>query len=466
MRVWVPRRVEGVRIGELFRIAAARFCGKLGVRREVADEIPEHGHPAGVSSLIVGGPARSPVEQSEDRKAACGAGRSRCPSTTRSAAGLLCLGLACGALHHLEPAGGDDRFTVQRFAPYFENPPLGFHERWAAPQYGLTYDLPEQELFGIAYIFKATHQGIGNDMAWKLRAAMDTWRDGHRHSQLSYFETEESITLTNTRPGFDWHVIQLTTDVEIALFQLLDQPRSLPYLERECAKRLGQTDVGAVIDRWMEPGLLFTDDGRLIHVVTKDRNQRFMQIRVGQGLAARSKADRPSSESVDGARRSRVVGVQPPLPPVGPGGAARRRGTEHMAGEIPRGQVLPPSRSRVPADPGPAPRRSAPAHGLGPCLCLRGRVADGRPRSGLRAGRGDVGVRETSPGRPDRRQRLVGAVPSAAPGFAVLGGMSVYISIVLWNLKNSKATVEDLREYLRDYAVDAFSTLKGMRMKT
>ncbi|QRX97118.1 hypothetical protein JNO44_24085 [Streptomyces noursei] len=42
----------------------------------------------------------------------------------------------------------------------------------------------------------------------------------------------------------------------------------------------------------------------------------------------------------------------------------------------------------------------------------------------------------------------------------------MYISIVLWNLKNSKATVEDLREYLRDYAVDAFSTLKGMRMKT
>ncbi|ANZ17181.1 hypothetical protein ACH4YO_24215 [Streptomyces noursei] len=42
----------------------------------------------------------------------------------------------------------------------------------------------------------------------------------------------------------------------------------------------------------------------------------------------------------------------------------------------------------------------------------------------------------------------------------------MYVSIVLWNLKNSKATVEDLREYLRDYAVDAFSTLKGMRMKT
>ncbi|MFG2092761.1 hypothetical protein [Streptomyces sp. NPDC048612] len=42
----------------------------------------------------------------------------------------------------------------------------------------------------------------------------------------------------------------------------------------------------------------------------------------------------------------------------------------------------------------------------------------------------------------------------------------MYISIVLWNLEKSDATVESLREYLRDYAVDAYSTLKGMRMKT
>ncbi|MDR3080565.1 MAG: hypothetical protein LBV60_06490 [Streptomyces sp.] len=41
----------------------------------------------------------------------------------------------------------------------------------------------------------------------------------------------------------------------------------------------------------------------------------------------------------------------------------------------------------------------------------------------------------------------------------------MYVSIVLWNLKNSKATVESLREYLRDYAVDAFSTLRGMKLK-
>jgi hypothetical protein len=33
----------------------------------------------------------------------------------------------------------------------------------------------------------------------------------------------------------------------------------------------------------------------MIHVVTKDRNQRFMQIQVGQGLSA---SDRPSPTPV------------------------------------------------------------------------------------------------------------------------------------------------------------------------
>jgi hypothetical protein len=42
----------------------------------------------------------------------------------------------------------------------------------------------------------------------------------------------------------------------------------------------------------------------------------------------------------------------------------------------------------------------------------------------------------------------------------------MYVSIVIWNLARSDATVESLRAYLRDYAVDAFSTLEGMRLKT
>jgi hypothetical protein len=41
----------------------------------------------------------------------------------------------------------------------------------------------------------------------------------------------------------------------------------------------------------------------------------------------------------------------------------------------------------------------------------------------------------------------------------------MYLQIVAWDLSSSDATVESLREYLNDYAVDAYSQLAGMRMK-
>jgi hypothetical protein len=41
----------------------------------------------------------------------------------------------------------------------------------------------------------------------------------------------------------------------------------------------------------------------------------------------------------------------------------------------------------------------------------------------------------------------------------------LYIQIVAWDLSKSTATVESLRDYLRDYAVDAYSKLEGMRLK-
>ncbi|RLK59472.1 hypothetical protein [Actinokineospora cianjurensis] len=41
----------------------------------------------------------------------------------------------------------------------------------------------------------------------------------------------------------------------------------------------------------------------------------------------------------------------------------------------------------------------------------------------------------------------------------------MYLQIVAWDLSRSQATVEGLRGYLKDYAVDAYSTLDGMAMK-
>jgi hypothetical protein len=41
----------------------------------------------------------------------------------------------------------------------------------------------------------------------------------------------------------------------------------------------------------------------------------------------------------------------------------------------------------------------------------------------------------------------------------------VLLRIVLWNLADSKTTIGELRRYLRDESVDAFSRVPGLRFK-
>jgi putative monooxygenase ydhR len=41
----------------------------------------------------------------------------------------------------------------------------------------------------------------------------------------------------------------------------------------------------------------------------------------------------------------------------------------------------------------------------------------------------------------------------------------VLVRIVLWNLADSKTTIEELRRYLRDESVDQFAEIPGLRFK-
>jgi hypothetical protein len=41
----------------------------------------------------------------------------------------------------------------------------------------------------------------------------------------------------------------------------------------------------------------------------------------------------------------------------------------------------------------------------------------------------------------------------------------VLVRFVLWNLADSKTTIEELRRYLREESVDAFTDVRGLRFK-
>ncbi|MFF7456975.1 RiPP maturation radical SAM C-methyltransferase [Kitasatospora sp. NPDC008115] len=197
------------------------------------------------------------------------------------------------ALHHLDPPTGAGRIAIERFSPYFDRPELGFAITRPAFQYRATYRLPESELNDLAYVFTAPPRGIGGALAERLGAAVDTWLERFPDSRLSYRDADGRVVLVNTRPGYDWRVVELTDPVELAIFRLLDQPRSTAALAARVPG--GASEVGPVLERFTELGLLFHDGGAYVQVAVESDNQVLMRMRHRHGPAT---AARPRTEEV------------------------------------------------------------------------------------------------------------------------------------------------------------------------
>ncbi|MEU9078826.1 RiPP maturation radical SAM C-methyltransferase [Kitasatospora sp. NPDC048538] len=187
-------------------------------------------------------------------------------------------------LHHLDPPTGAGRIAIERFSPYFDRPELGFAITRPAFQYRATYRLPESELNELAYVFTAPPRGIGGGLAERLGAAVDTWLARFPDSRLTHRDAGDRIVLVNTRPGFDWRVVELTDPVELAVFRLLSQPRSAAALAAKTPG--GAAAVGPVLERFTALGLLFHDGDSFLQVAVESDNQVLMRMQHRHGPVA------------------------------------------------------------------------------------------------------------------------------------------------------------------------------------
>jgi magnesium-protoporphyrin IX monomethyl ester (oxidative) cyclase len=188
-------------------------------------------------------------------------------------------------LHHLDPPGGATRIALERFSPYFNRPELGFGWRRPHWQYSMIYDLPEPRLRQLAYLFETSHRGIDKPLARQFEQGLTDWYRNRHDSALSYRDRGDVIELANTRPGFDWREIELPTPAAVQLFRELGQPRTAASL---CASLRGTGAVPAdrcepvvrdLLAEWTGLGLVFTDDGRFVHVATSAENQWLCRVR-------------------------------------------------------------------------------------------------------------------------------------------------------------------------------------------
>ncbi|MEU7861424.1 RiPP maturation radical SAM C-methyltransferase [Nonomuraea sp. NPDC049141] len=185
------------------------------------------------------------------------------------------------ALHHLMPPSNATRIKVERFSPYFDRPELGFGELRPAAQYRHIYDLPEAELADLVYVFDSPRRGIDAGCLDRLRGAVADWKDAYSRSRLTHCDLGDHIVLVDTRPGFSWHLLDLTEPLEVTVFRLLDTPHSPAGLTRKAAARHdGVTEdlIDALLARWRALGLIFCDAGQAVHVAPAVANQDLMRL--------------------------------------------------------------------------------------------------------------------------------------------------------------------------------------------
>lgn len=187
------------------------------------------------------------------------------------------------ALEHLDPPVDlSARIAIERFSPYFNEPQLGFTGLRAEEHYRFTYDLPEEELYDLAYVFEAPARGIGEDTAERLNAALALWKKRHVDARLTHTDLGDRIVLVSRRSGFAWRTRELTDPFEIAAFRLLDQPHTVAALHRKASDRASEPrteqDVRALLDGWVADGIVFTDAGQYVHIAPSAVNQDLLRL--------------------------------------------------------------------------------------------------------------------------------------------------------------------------------------------
>ncbi|MFK8844219.1 RiPP maturation radical SAM C-methyltransferase [Streptomyces sp. Ac-502] len=185
------------------------------------------------------------------------------------------------ALHHLTPPFNATRIKVERFSPYFDRPELGFDQLRPASHYHHIYDLPDSELADLVYLFDSPKRGISPSCLDRLKRAVSGWKDAYVHCRLTHCDLGDRIVLVDTRPGFAWHLLDLTDPLEMTVFRLLDMPHSpAAVLHKAAARHEDATEsrINEILARWRCLGLVFTDGGQYIHVAPEVANQDLMRL--------------------------------------------------------------------------------------------------------------------------------------------------------------------------------------------
>ncbi|KPV45753.1 RiPP maturation radical SAM C-methyltransferase [Alicyclobacillus ferrooxydans] len=184
------------------------------------------------------------------------------------------------SLHHLHPPAGATRIALERFSPYFEDSSLGLTNLGAAKFYRYLYELSDNELAEMAYLFDATRQGIDEQVALRLKRELEKWIKNYPTSTLEYFALPGGQLLIEDRrmPNQKEYIIEnpILARAYIELFNGL----TISSLSKKLISQFGHQEacledfLSSWINSQVNLGLVFRDRERFTSLATKPNAQR------------------------------------------------------------------------------------------------------------------------------------------------------------------------------------------------
>lgn len=177
------------------------------------------------------------------------------------------------ALVHLQPPQGASAIALERFSPYFDDPALGFGARSPALFYRLVFELPEEELMDLVYLFETESRGISGTIEARLQRAVAEWRRLYLTSTLTYRDDGRRLIIRDARANRAPADYVFEEPAQVVALRALERSRSLPGLRRalsEAGHDLALDQVERFVRELKGLGLVFEDDGRFVALATHD----------------------------------------------------------------------------------------------------------------------------------------------------------------------------------------------------
>lgn len=172
-------------------------------------------------------------------------------------------------LEHLQPPTGAWRIALERFSPYFEDLNQGFMFRRPSEIYDFIYQVPQDQMYDLVYLFDTTDEGICGPIEGELKQAVDEWAKAYSQGSLTYWTDDRGrVIIEDRRASWPEEVIELDdlrSNVYLGMFQGAGREGVRRRLT-ESGYAVEDGEVEEMLRYFVDRGLAFEDEGRYVSV--------------------------------------------------------------------------------------------------------------------------------------------------------------------------------------------------------